>query len=323
MDYLPYYYPPWFALACSALVPLGFEAGKLAWCFLNLELLFLTGFLLRRAVPGLPQSIPLAAIPLFFFSLLALLLGQTTILVLFLAAATLRLMDGGWDRTGGAALACLTTKPQLAAVVVLAVGILAIRRRRWGIVQGFGLTMALLCFASTVVLPSWPIAMMSAPRRTPPPTDYFPWLGNTWFLTLKALGLRSWGLWGLYLAVALPFLAGVARSALDVNRPLRDVMALGLLAAFIVIPYARHYDFPVLLIPLFVLLGDRLSEKAGSLLLMSLILIPYIQFVLLVRYSHLVVPDVNFFLECTYFWVPALLAILWFTTKSTRAEGYS
>jgi hypothetical protein len=77
------------------------------------------------------------------------------------------------------------------------------------------------------------------------------------------------------------------------------------------------------LIQLFVLLGDRLSYQAGSLLLMSLILIPYLQFVLLVRYSRPIVPDVDFFLECTYFWVPALLAILWFTTKPTRAEGYS
>ena len=38
-DFLPYYYPPWFALGCTLLVPLGYEGGKIAWFFLNLELL--------------------------------------------------------------------------------------------------------------------------------------------------------------------------------------------------------------------------------------------------------------------------------------------
>jgi hypothetical protein len=92
-----------------------------------------------------------------------------------------------------------------------------------------------------------------------------------------------------------------------------------LLAVFFVAPYARHYDFVVLLIPAFVLIGDRLSEKAGALLLASLILIPYLQFILLVRYSRKVVPDVDFFLECTYFWIPLLIAALWMATRSRTA----
>ena len=48
LDFLPYYYPPWFALGCTLLVPLGFEGGKLAWFFLNLELLFLDGLRAQR-----------------------------------------------------------------------------------------------------------------------------------------------------------------------------------------------------------------------------------------------------------------------------------
>ena len=34
-------------------------------------------------------------------------------------------------------------------------------------------------------------------------------------------------------------------------------------------------------------------------------MIPYLQFILLVRYSRLIVPEVDFYIECTYFWVPA------------------
>ena len=96
------------------------------------------------------------------------------------------------------------------------------------------------------------------------------------------------------------------------------MIALGLLAAFFVAPYGRDYDFPVLWIPALVLIGERLSEKAGAALLLGLIVIPYLQFILLVRYSRLIVPEVDFYIECTYFWVPALLATLWFVTDSRQ-----
>jgi len=323
LDFLPYYYPPWFALGCTLLVPLGFAGGKLAWFFLNLELLFLTGFVLRDAVPGVPRSIALVAVPLGLFSVEALLAGQTTILILFLAALAWKLLDGHRDRAAGVALACLTTKPQLAAVLVLALGIWAVRQRRWGVVYGFAATLALLCLASSAVLPSWPMEMLSATRQTLPPTEYFPWLGNTWFLILRTLGLRTWSLWVLFLVVALPFLWAVVKTAIDPARPLRDVIALGLLAAFFVAPYGRDYDFPVLWIPALVLIGERLSEKAGAVLLVGLIVIPYLQFILLVRYSRLIVPEVDFYIECTYFWVPALLAILWFATDSRQRPSAS
>jgi len=323
LDFLPYYYPPWFALGCTLLVPLGFAGGKLAWFFLNLELLFLTGFVLRDAVPGVPRSIALVAVPLGLFSVEALLAGQTTILILFLAALAWKLLDGHRDRAAGVALACLTTKPQLAAVLVLALGIWAVRQRRWGVVYGFAATLALLCLASSAVLPSWPMEMLSATRQTLPPTEYFPWLGNTWFLILRTLGLRTWSLWVLFLVVALPFLWAVVKTAIDPARPLRDVIALGLLAAFFVAPYGRDYDFPVLWIPALVLIGERLSEKAGAALLVGLIVIPYLQFILLVRYSRLIVPEVDFYIECTYFWVPALLAILWFATDSRQRPSAS
>jgi hypothetical protein len=323
LEFLPYYYPPWFAAACTLLVPLGFEGGKLAWFFLNLELLFLTGFLLRRAVPGVAGSIPLVAVPLFLFSVHALLSGQTTILILFVAAAAWRLLEGRWDRAAGAALACLTTKPQLAAILVLAVGIWAIRQRQWGVIQGFAGILALLCLLSTAILPAWPIEMLSAMSRTPPPTEYYPWIGNTWFLILRTLGLRSWSLWALYLAVAGPFLWAVLRSAIDPQRPAREIMAMGLLAAFFIVPYGREYDFPLLWVPALVLIGDRLSEKAGAALLVGLIVVPYVQFILLARYSRLIVPEVDFTIECTFFWIPALLAALWFATKPRRTVGHS
>src|SRR4051812_3172007 len=34
LDFLPYYYPPWFAMACTLFLPMGYQAGKAAWFFL-------------------------------------------------------------------------------------------------------------------------------------------------------------------------------------------------------------------------------------------------------------------------------------------------
>jgi hypothetical protein len=319
LSFLPYYYPPWFAMACTLLVPLGYDGGKAAWIFTNLELLFLTGYLLRKTVPGLPPSIPPVAVPLFYFSVIAFFVGQTPIVIFIFAVVALRLVDAGWDRSGGVALACLTTKPQLAAIVILAVATWSIRQRRWRVMTGFVLSLAFLCLIGTAVVPAWPIEMIRATRSTPPPTEAFPWLGNTWYLICRTLGLRSWALWAAYLAVAIPFLVGTLRSAGMPGRPFRDVVALGFLGVFFVAPYARNYDFVVLLLPAFVLIGDRLSEKSGALLLLGLILVPYIQLIVLARYSRLIVPDVDFYIECTFYWVPLLLAALWMATNSKAA----
>jgi Glycosyltransferase family 87 len=320
-DFLPYYYPPWFAAFCGLLIPLGYEGAKIAWFALNLELLLLSGYLLRDAVPGLARLVPMVMVPVFILSVISLFVGQTSIPMLFLAAVAWRLLARGYDRPAGAALACLTTKPQVAAILVVALLLWAGRRRRWGVVQGFALTLAVLGLGSCLILPTWPIEMIRAGERTPPPTAHFPWIGTTWYLVLKTIGLRSWSLWLPYGAVVVPFLVLVARAALDRSRPLDDVMALGLLAPFIVAPYGRHYDFCVLLIPLFVLMGRRLSEVAGATLMVALMLLPYVHFGALMRFKDEYPSTVRLFPEFTFFWIPLLLTLIWLATELRAARG--
>jgi hypothetical protein len=314
-DFLPYYYPPWFAAGCALLVPLGYDGAKVAWFALNLELLLLAGYLLRDAVPGVPRSVPPVAVPLFGLSVVALFVGQTSIVMLYLAALTWKLILRRNDRLAGAALACLTTKPQLAAALVLVLLIWCARRRRWGVVLGFAATLAALALLGAWIVPAWPIEMLRAAARTPPPTAYFPWIGTTWLLALKSAGLHSWGLWGLYLAAALPFLAVLLRAALDRSRPLEDILSLGLIAPFILAPYGRHYDFPVLLIPAFVLIGRRLSEKAGTALLVALLVLPYVNLGIIAEFRHRYPITVRLFPEWTFIWIPLLVTATWFATE--------
>jgi hypothetical protein len=162
--------------------------------------------------------------------------------------------------------------------------------------------------------------MLRAAGRTPPPTAYFPWIGTTWLLALTTAGLRSWPLWGCYLAVALPFLAVLVRAALDRSRPLEDIFSLGLIAPFILAPYGRHYDFPVLLIPLFVLIGRRLSEKAGTALLVALLLLPYINLGIIAEFRARYPSTVRLFPEWTFLWIPLLVTATWFATEVGRTR---
>jgi hypothetical protein len=314
-EFLPFYYPPWFAMLCAAFVPLGYETARIAWPVVNLELVLLTAWLLRGLVPGVPRVIPLAVVPMFIFTMTAVIVGQTSPLIFFLVVVAWRLLEGGRDFSAGAVLAWVTIKPQLAAILLMAVLLWAIRRGRYGVVQGFAAMLALLCLASFAVLPTWLVDMLAATRRTPPPTDYFPWIGATWYLLLKGAGLRSWVLGLAYLAVAIPFLAEVVYVALDHSRPLRDVLSVSLLAAYFVAPYGRHYDFPVLLIPLLVLIETRLSEIWGTALLVALVSLPYLHYRVLDRMKVWLGLTGRLNPEFTFFWVPLLLTVAWFSSR--------
>ena len=96
-------------------------------------LLLLSGYLLKDAVPGLARSVPLVTVPVFVLSVICLFVGQTAIPILFFAALGWRLLERGSDRLAGVALACLTTKPQVTFVLVLALLLWSARQRRWGV----------------------------------------------------------------------------------------------------------------------------------------------------------------------------------------------
>jgi hypothetical protein len=316
-EFMPYYYPPWFGALFVALLPLGFATAKAAWAVINTELLVLSGLLLRRVTPVVPSYLPAVIVPVFALSVASVILGQTSPLILFLIVAAWRLLDAGRDRAAGAVLAWLTIKPQLTGVLLLGVLVWAARRRRWGVVEGGAATLAVLALASWLVVPGWLGQMLGATRRTPPPTEYFPWIGTTWYLLLKTAGLRGAALWGAYGLAATAAVAVVVRAALDRGRPLRDVLALALLAVFFVAPYGRHYDFPVLLIPFLVLIGSRLPDRLGAALLVVVMLLPYLQYNELGHLKALTRTPGRLNPEFTFSWVPLVLAAAWGLSRPT------
>jgi hypothetical protein len=341
-DFLPYYYPPWAALVCAALTPLGYTAAKFVWVFLNIELTFLAGFLLRDAAakrascetaslrqarrlawagcgrlegPKVPPAVALLVVPVFLFTVLAVLLGQPVMMLFFLLVLVWRLLDKRWDWLAGGVLVWLTHKPQLSLILILALLLWSARQRRWGVVGGFLVTLAVMSVACALVVPTWPVQMLKA-LETLPPTHYYPWIGTSWPLVLQTFDLSGWAFWAAYLIVALPFTGFVVWTAVRRETPLSDVLSLSLLAAFVVAPYARHYDFPFLLIPLLVLVERKLSRAAGAAVSAALVVVPYVQIVLLAHLKERFGPIFKWHGEITFLWVPVLLAVVWFLTAT-------
>ncbi len=259
-DYLPNYYPPSLLSAVTVLlVPLGFTTARITWLVASAELLFVVGCMLRSLLPSMAGKVPMLLIPVFCLSIVSVLVGQVTALMLFAIVAVWKLLDERWDRTAGWLLAWAVIKPSLMAVLVFAILLWSGRRGRWRVVQGFVGGVVALFTVSTWLVPGWPLQLLTAMSTTSFVTATFPSIGTTWLLVLSTLGLEGWTLWSLYALLALPFLVAVARLALDVDRSLNDVIALSLLAAFLVSPPARPYDQPLLLLTLLVLVAQRPS----------------------------------------------------------------
>ena len=213
-DFLPYYYPPWFGLAFVPLLPLRFAGAKLLWFFLNVEMTLLSGYVLRPAAPSSGVT-PVLLAALSLFTLACVLLGQTAILVLFLAALSWRLLETGRERSAGVALAWLTIKPQLTAVLLFAVLLRLTRQGRWKAVGSFFITWTALVLASTLAGSVPAGGGCCGHRQTPLLRNTTWWTSGTRGIScLKAVGLRGWLPGALYAVVALPFLYAVVRAAL-------------------------------------------------------------------------------------------------------------
>ena len=182
--------------------------------------------------------------------LLVAVLGQTSPLVLLGATLSVKLAASGRDRSAGMALALASIKPQLGATVIAAVLIWAGARRRWAIVGTFcrndgrprgGLDRG---HARLAVVDG------GRPRRTPVDTDAAPWIGTTWPLLLRTLGLSGTPLFLVRAGTAAALAAGMLVLALRPGSTIDRAADLGLTSAFFVAPYARPYDLCILIPPI-------------------------------------------------------------------------
>jgi hypothetical protein len=310
--FLPYYYPPWLAMACMVFLPLGYPTAKVTWLVVNGQLLLFSGYHLGRLLEGVPRWIALAAVSCFSFALLSILIGQTSPLMLFLIVASWRLLHEGRVHLAGVVLALVLTKPQIGVVLVGAMLLWAARQHRWPVLIGFFVCLLALCLVSFAVLPKWPWQLLDALERTPLVTQNSPWLSVTWWAVLQTLGVPRYGVWPVYIAVAGPCLLLLLRMAWDRQAVAGTVLAWAIPTTFMVVPYARLYDLTILIVPLLLLLTGRLSAPWTAALFLACIVLSFVQFYW-VRLSD------PYRCEVSFFWLPALLTLAWFVRL--LAEG--
>jgi len=309
-DFLPYYYPPWLGLAFLPFLPLGYPLAKMVWLVVGAELLAASGWLLKDTIRGISATVAIVMVAAFGFSIKAVAMGQVAPLVLFLVALAWWLLDRRRDSAAGCVLALLTIKPQLTLLLLLAVLGWAARHERWAVVRTFGVTLAALCIVSTLAWPAWIPSMLAATTVTPMPTRYFPGLGTTWMAALTAVGAGGILLALAYAAVVVPLMLALLRMTLRRGAALEDVFGLALIAPFFVAPYARPYDFPVLLVPALILIGSRLPELTRATMAVALTLLTGMHIVLITASYEVPVVGVRR-PEFTYFWIPLMIAAAW------------
>lgn len=136
-----------------------FTIARGIWMLLAEAALFLTvlfSFRLSEWEPPRALSVVLFGFGLFsFFSINALLTTSPAILLTFLFACILLALRSFSDELAGALLLLTAYQWQVSALFFLFILIFVIANRRWGVLAGFGMSLAILLIVSFLAYPSW------------------------------------------------------------------------------------------------------------------------------------------------------------------------
>ena len=150
-EHRPFNYPPFILLLFAPLSLLPFHQAEMVWYCLNVGMLFLLPFILRRVLgrdrlQALAMLMPAIFLPVGF----ALIEGQSSIVVLLLLTIVVAKVGAGRDMTAGCALALAMWKPQLAFPMLLVLVV----AKRWKALVGF-LAMSTALFGASVATIGW------------------------------------------------------------------------------------------------------------------------------------------------------------------------
>lgn len=283
IDHVPFYYPPWSVYPVVALLPLGYLAARNAWLIWGLQS-YLAAVYLLASRPG-AFSLPMRACVFGGAAvwILPLRFGQVVGPTLLLLVLCLLAWEAGRDRWLGLFLVLAVVKPQISALPVLLVLLVAARDRRWNVwiwAGGFALALTL---SAMWFRPTWLLEYLAAPRLNPPPTvvegpGVGPQLGcSLWSGLMLFFGeatrasTRSASGNGLLVAMAIQAVVAVAilvplgRMVWKREASVERLMSAGIVASWFLSPYLRLYDLPILCLPIMHLLNrpTPIALRAG------------------------------------------------------------
>jgi hypothetical protein len=266
-DSIQYFlHPPFEAAALAPLASLSFERAFVMWTAINVAVLALLPLVLMPCIPLVARRPYVGLIGFFFLPVLvALTLGQDSILLLFIISLAYLLMDKKMDLAAGLVLALASIKFQYLIVLIP----LLLMSRKWRVVAGIGLGCAGLAAVSTYVI-SWrgfenyfgfvrAIDTLAGPGAPNPAlmVNVRGFLAGTGWamhsLTLNAVGV------GVLLG-----LAAICALSAPVTRKNGLVFAVYIAVALTAAPYAHFPDATLLWLPVLLALDWLAENGMGS-----------------------------------------------------------
>lgn len=186
---LTFRYAPWIALPFIPLSLLSYPTAAGLWAAFNCVVFFLVALDFWRRYGGTDDLYGLALCFLFPPTIMAIILGQISSVVLLGAALFLYAIDSKRDWLCGPALMLLTIKPHLTLLFCLAVAMWAIRTRRYKVLISFATCIAVVAMVSLHLNPHIFAQYFAASLELSRLNTWYPTLGGfLWMVTgLKAL----------------------------------------------------------------------------------------------------------------------------------------
>ncbi|HEX4125925.1 MAG TPA: glycosyltransferase family 87 protein [Tepidisphaeraceae bacterium] len=275
--YLPWMYPPFFALPFALLAKLPYRAAATVWLLVNIGLMGVALSLLRGMMPArlsLPQTLLICvAICLSMPFLQAMYTQQNTFVSLVLLCLVARFWLGGRGFAAGACAGLMLFKPQLAVVITVVLGISMGAEA----IAGFAAVAAGLVVVTLVALPG----TIAAYLHYLPATAYwlemelpFNWgrqitLQGFWRLMIQGHAVGPTATTAKVLAAACAAALGVplaiaAWRSRGAGQSVRSrLIAAAIVATPLMAPYCMDYDLLLLAVAAGLTVAEKPPQSGG------------------------------------------------------------
>ncbi|PKO04919.1 MAG: hypothetical protein CVU41_14255 [Chloroflexi bacterium HGW-Chloroflexi-3] len=156
---LTFSYPPYALFLFYSLAFLPLKLAQSIWISLLFSLLLILPLLSYPLIPRWALISSFCLYPISFGLILgnyAVLIGTLLVFILgYLLDSTRPSLK--WDVLTGFLLAFCTIKPQFSALFILFILLLALRSKRWRLIQSFIISFLVFIAFSFILLPSWPL----------------------------------------------------------------------------------------------------------------------------------------------------------------------
>jgi hypothetical protein len=309
--------PPWMLVLLSPVLSLGFAASVHIWIVLNICFTLAVALLTRRLMPtSLPNALHASLVGFVFAPVwMTIMLGQMS---LFLAAFSLAAVVAYVERkdiTAGMCLVLISVKPHPVYLILLALGLCIIVKKRWKVLMSFSGGLSLVIAVTYLISPNslsqW-VGMEFSPLQ----------YRTSSVVTLIRLGVStiSGRVYDWRPVLALPLIASIVllpivlrnRRDFDWRRYFFPVAAMSLFTA----PYAWLFDY-ALLLSIQVALLSLMSRKTHGRDYYKIVLsLCCGQVLLLVLQYWKNKPEY-------FFWFPLyMLVIYWYGSRLLKKELY-